>query len=139
MPTTRACRSRRCIGTWHELADLQKGRLGVTRGYSYGDEVDAAIKDGSLAVTEVPNVGRLMAMLAAGRIDLAIASDSVGYALAGEHPAARIVPASKPTASEVFYIAISKKSSAVSLVPEINRILADLKAQGVIEDILGRK
>jgi uncharacterized protein (TIGR02285 family) len=122
---------------WKELADLAPYRLGITRGYSYGDEIDGAIEVGRLRVTEVPTAERLFAMLARDRLDLALAGDSVGYTLAREQAHVNpIVPASKATGTDVYHIAISKKSEARHLVPAIDRILSELRRDGVVDRLI---
>jgi ABC-type amino acid transport substrate-binding protein len=74
-------------------------------------------------------------MLARGRLDLALANDFVGYALAANY-APIVVPAELPTGIDEFHIAISKNSNASDLIPEINRVIAELKQEGFLDDII---
>ena len=121
---------------WGGVEDLRGRVVGVTRGYSYGEEVDAAVAAGELEVIEVPTVEHLFSMLARGRVELALANDSVGYALARQSPQALIVPASRPTGTDVYYMALSRRSPSAHLMPAINGALAELKREGLIEQVM---
>lgn len=121
---------------WQGIEDLQRYRIGVTRGYSNGDLVDSSIEQGKLKVVLAPNVQQLFAMLANGRVDIVMANDVVGYSLARNYPRAAIKPARKAVLSEVFHIGISKKSAARELLPEINAAIKAMHEEGVIERIL---
>ncbi len=123
---------------WLTLEDLDGYTIGITMGYSYGDEIDLAIESGALSVTPVPTVEHLFAMLARNRIDSALATDAVGYALAEEYAAiAEIVPASKATGTDVYHLGFSKKSPARRMIPDINRVISELRADGVIDRLIG--
>ena len=124
---------------WNSIEELTRYKVGVTQGYSYGDEFDSAIQSGDLPVVQVSTVEHLFAMLSKERIDLAFANDSVGYALASQSgPEAEIIAAEKATGTEVHYIAFSKKSDAKKLIPQINRILSDLRGEGFIDQVFLR-
>jgi ABC-type amino acid transport substrate-binding protein len=84
----------------------------------------------------VPTVELLFAMLARGRVDVVLANDSVGYALARRYVDARIRPAEKPTGTDVYYLGLSRKSPAVELLPRINEILIELRREGVIDTLM---
>jgi uncharacterized protein (TIGR02285 family) len=122
---------------WEELPDLSTHTIGVTRGYSYGDEIDLAVVSGALSITPVPTVGHLFAMLARGRIDLALANDAVGYALALRYEQkAEIVPAKQATGTHVYHLAFSRKSNTRLLIPRINSIISELRDEGYIDGLM---
>lgn len=118
---------------WKRLEDFSPYSLGIVRGYSYGDEVDQALQKGELKATEVNTVDQLFTMLAGDRIDLALANDGVGFALARQHSKAEVVAANMATGEDVLYVAFSRRSEARRLIPQINEILAELRDQGVVE------
>ena len=118
---------------WKRLEDFSSYSLGVVRGYSYGDEVDQALQKGELKATEVNTVDQLFTMLAGDRVDLALANDGVGFALARQHTKAQVVAANMATGEDVLYMAFSRRSEARRLIPQINEILAELRGQGVVE------
>ena len=59
--------------------------LVVIRGHRYGEEIDKVIEAGFLTITEVTSVEQMFTMLARGRIDLALANATVGFASAKEY------------------------------------------------------
>ena len=121
---------------WASIEDLHGLRIGVTQGYSYGEELDRSFKKGDVIPVLAPTVEHLFEMLANGRINLALANDAVGYSLARKHPEAAILPSIRAVNSETFYIGISRKSPAVKLVPAINRAIEALRAEGTIDRIV---
>lgn len=124
---------------WDRIDDLAAYRVGITKGYTYGEDIDQAIETGLLPVVRVPTVDRLFAMLARDRVDMALANDNVGYALAGQYASGNeLVAADKATGKDVHYMAFSKKSPAQDLVPRVNRILSELRAEGVFEELFFR-
>ena len=45
-------------------------------------------------------------------------------------------PVKKPVQTNVYDMAFSKKSPAVQFIPQINQAIAELKAKGIIQNIL---
>lgn len=84
----------------------------------------------------------MFTMFVRGRTDLplALANDAVGYALAKQHaPANEIVAAEEAASEDTYYIGFSKKSSARQLISIINKVISDLREEGVIEKIIRGK
>ena len=121
---------------WNEVNDFQGIKVGVIRGYSYGEAIDRQIENGTIMAVFAPTVQHLFAMLANGRIDVALSNKSVGLSQIKKFPDASIRFAQRPTDTETFYMGLSKKSRAVELIPDINRILKKLNDDGVIERII---
>ena len=121
---------------WTSIDDLKGRKVGVVTGYSNGDRMDQAIAAGQINAIEAPNVRQLFLMLEAGRVELALANDAVGYELAKKHRRVAIKPARRALNSETFYIGISKKSDAVELIPAINAAMERLRRDGVIDRIV---
>ena len=124
------------IFEWDQIKDFYGKRVGIIQDYSYGATLEQAFKSKAITTIVAPTVEHLFAMLANNRIDLALANDAVGAALARKYPAAGIAPASKPTESDIFYLAISKKSLAVALIPKINQIIMALQSEGFIDRMI---
>ena len=123
---------------WRRLSDLTPYHIGVVRGHSYGSQVDKKLADGTLRVTEVTSAERLFVMLARGRVDLVFANESVGRALAHRHASSddAIAAARKALSVDVYHIAFSKRSPAQRLIPAINRIIAELREEQLIDKII---
>ena len=124
---------------WNVISDFHGLRIGVIDGYSYGEEIDREIQQGRIEVIKLQTVERMFIMLANDRIDLALATDAVGMVLAKKLPEAGIKAAKRPTDSDTYYLAISKKSPAVTLIPEINQIIKQLQSAGVIKSIVNNR
>ena len=118
---------------WDQIEDFYNKRVGIIQGYSYGETFEQAFESGAISTVKTPTVEHMFAMLANGRIDIALANNAVGAALVSKFPEAGIAAASKPTESDIFYLAISKKSSAVELIPKINQIIMALQSDGFID------
>jgi hypothetical protein len=69
-------------------------------------------------------------------VDLALANDSVGYAVSIQHANANINSASKPTATDVYSMGLPRKSTAVELLPQIKEILIELKREGAFDALM---
>jgi ABC-type amino acid transport substrate-binding protein len=123
---------------WQNPDDFKRYRIGGVRGHSYGEELDRMTADGSLAVVEVSSARQLFAMLAKGRIQLAIADRLVGASFADEYVDSdqRLLSVKKPLAGEVYHIAFSKKSETRHLIPVLNRVIAELKHEGVVQRLI---
>ena len=116
------------------LDDLLPFRVGVIRGYSYGKMVDAAIKGGRLKASEESSMRQLFMMLARDRVDLVLANDAVGYAMAKSYAEGEpIVPAKGATGEDVYRIGFSQRSKALELLPKVNRAIGELQAEGVFD------
>jgi len=122
---------------WQVTDDFIPYTMGVVTGYNYSKEIDRAIADNIIKTVKVKNVKQLLTMLAGGRIDVAIANKVVGAALIKkEFKNRNIVSMIKPIAEDSYYMAFSKKTSARELLPKINKVISDLKAEGLIENIV---
>lgn len=121
---------------WSTLRDFRGLKVGVISGYSYGAAVDGQIENGTITAVFAPTVDHLFAMLVNGRIDVALSNESVGSSQVNRFPDVPIRASRRPTDTETFYLGLSKKSWAVELIPDINRILKKLNDDGVIKRIL---
>ncbi len=121
---------------WNQIEDFFGKRVGIIQGYSYGEKLEQAFASKAITAVVAPTVEHMFAMLANGRIDLVLANDAVGAALTKDFPDTSIVAAKKPTESNFYYLAISKKSSAISLLPEINQLIITLQAEGFIDRVI---
>lgn len=122
---------------WKSIEDLTPYTIGVVSGYSYSDEIDAAIEGERLSVIKAPNARQLFRMLAGGRIDMAFANNFVGCSLASRNRGTLdVAAADRKVATATYYLGFSRKSPALSIVPEVNRAIVRLRENGEIDRIL---
>jgi polar amino acid transport system substrate-binding protein len=118
------------------LEDLRPYRIGVTIGYSYGKEFDKFLK--TMKVYEVPMDLHNYKKLLLHRIDIFPGNEIVAKGLFKKHPELRgkFIHSSKSFIEWTLHMTVSKKSPFASMIPEINRVLADFKNEGFIDEIV---
>lgn len=126
--------------TWSDFQDLKDLRIGLVKGYTYTDELLKAIEEVPLQVEYAASSEENLRKLHAGRLDLVEDDEAVINKLLVAQPEWRAVVrmADKPVAEFPFHMAFSKKSEAVSLLPEVNRVISELQAEGFMDKLLGR-
>lgn len=123
----------RAIGTIRDILD--KGLTVITyRGNGWHHKKVAGIGVSTIETWPVHNVWR---MLSSRRGDLVIEWPAGAYAgMAKVDAGQRIVEIDVSLDAMPFHLLISKKSGFVSILPEFNRIMGELKANGTIGQIL---
>ena len=123
---------------WDTLADFKKYKIGRTLGFSYGDEFYAAEKKFKYDILSARSDEANFKRLLVGRIDIFICNEGSAAELFRLHPEfkGKLVPAGKVFEKVNFYMAFSKKSKIVKLVPQINKIIAEMQKDGTIRAIL---
>ena len=118
------------------LRDLADYTVGVTRGYSYGQEFDDLLEtmDVDAANSDYLNYVKLMD----GRIDIFPGNEIVARGLFRKHPELRgkFVHSERSFIEWPLCMALSKESEFVGLLPEINRILTEMEASGFIDAVV---
>ena len=125
---------------WKEFRDLFPYRIGLVSGHNYGNPFLDAIVMYNLNVQYVTNYEQNFKKLDAGRVDIILINRSSTSEFLRKYPdyKARIRIAEKPFFIYDYYTAFSKKSPARLLIPEVNNVIAELKKEGVIDQILGK-
>ena len=125
---------------WGTAADFSGYVIGRTAGFNYGDAFNQAEKEYVFTVDEAATDLLNFKKLAAGRIDAFICNEIAAQHLFKAHPEFMGVFAAsaKPLKVVDLHMAFSKKTDAHELVPEIDRVIAELQAEGVFDRILGR-
>ena len=125
---------------WQNFSDLKPYTIGVIGGYSYGDAFLEAIGSQGLKTEEAVSTEVNFQKLYAGRIDFYLEDELVAKAVMANHEDWKgiLVFAPKPVTIYDYYMAISKKSPAVELIPELNKVIARMKSDGSIMRILER-
>ncbi len=113
---------------FRNMSDLSGLRVGVIRGWSYGDEFDAARKQKAFTISEIDSDELGMSMLRASRIDVMLSiQQSAQLVLGGSQD---IIASSKPLAEFPTYVAFPKSLKMTYLLARFNKALADAKQDG---------
>lgn len=115
------------------VADLRGKRVGVIRGWSYGDEFDEARKAGLMTVEEVNSDAQNFAKLSVGRLDVVIAIVEAAEPQLRIH---RDVQLAGAMAENPTYLAFSKSAGKLGFIERFNAALARLKKSGVVARIV---
>lgn len=113
------------------IKDLTGKRIGVMRGWTYGDEFEQAVADGTVIPdpvnTEQANFGRLLL----GRVD-AIVSAPESFALVRDmmDPRGLLVPLPRPLAVNKTYLSFPKSRNLASLLDRFNAELRRMRLDG---------
>lgn len=119
------------------LDDLRGKHLGVIRGWSYGNEFDAARRRGLFKTESVRSDANNFLKLAAGRIDAVVAIQVSGdAALKKLGLQKRIVPLDQPIAVNDTYLAFSKSSNQRPLLARFNEALAGMRRDGSLNGLV---
>lgn len=117
-----------------QIGDLFGKRVGVMRGWSYGDVFDQARAGGLIHVESVSSDEQNFQKLKNGRIDALLAiGDSVATLLAA-YPDIR--PSGTPLIQAPAYLAFAKGMGHVDLLRRFDQVIRDMKASGEFRQIL---
>lgn len=127
--------------SWNTLADLNDYMIGVIKGYYSHDLIEQAITQGhKIKLVSLYEQERGIKMLTLGRLDFVIllhASEKnyeQEYNLQGQ-----LLHMEKPWVNSQYQLTLSKKSKALSFLPRINQVIAEVKADGTIQQIIEEK
>jgi polar amino acid transport system substrate-binding protein len=124
---------RRDDARYASLADLKGKRVGVIRGWSYGDAFDSARRSGAMRVDDVGSDTQNFAKLEAGRLDVVLAIAEAAEPQLTKHPAVRLAGTliENPT-----YLAFNKSAGMLPFIERFNLALAKLKQSGDAKKIV---
>lgn len=123
----------------NKLDEIENYSIGVTRGYSYGVELDSILKrigHASVVDSDLQN----FQMLDIGRIDVFPCNEIVASSLFKKYPElkGKFIASNKSFIDWILHMGISKKSALVKRLPEINRIITSLKRENFIQNTISR-
>lgn len=127
--------------SWEKFEDLKGIRIGVTAGYNYGDEFSKAEKELGLDTDPAEGEVKNFQKLTMGRTDVFICYEISGKSILEKDAKLQeqVGMVEKPVLAELpFYLAVSKKSTAVNLIPKINEAIFAIKGDGTLDKLLGR-
>ena len=117
---------------FNSIRDLFGKRVGVTRGWSYGDDFDLAIKYDQVTAESTGGDQQNFSKLALGRIDAVLAIVESGERLLekGTKEYADIRMAKTLLVSNQAYLAFAKKANQLPSIALFNKELAKMKKDG---------
>ncbi|MGL6041993.1 MAG: substrate-binding periplasmic protein [Deefgea sp.] len=126
---------------WQELADLKGRSVGITNGYSYGQEWEKLILNRTLLPDQANTDAQNFAKLLANRIDAFPCEEIIGMHIIrhqfGAQAIQQINISSKPVHEETMHLLISRHHpQAAELMRRFNAGLAQMKRNGELDAIL---
>lgn len=123
---------------WQTIDDLKPYTIGIVSGYTYQDKMDQAIEKNIIKTEKVNTAESNFKKLLGKRFDAFLESESVVISFFQKYPEYRnhITHAPQIVSKDVFRIGISKNSPFAEMLPEINRVIQEMKEDGTIERIM---
>lgn len=125
---------------WQDLSDFKELRIGLTRGYTYTDELWSLAESAPERVSVVNTDRQNLKMLALGRIDLFPVDEITGWYLAQSYlapeQARRLETLPRPlTVVKGHVLFLKGTPDSLSLLNAFNQGLAELSASGRLEQL----
>lgn len=123
------------------MADLAGKRVGVIRGWSYGEAFDAARRSGQFQCEEVGADAHNFAKLLRGRLDHVVATELGGRVLL-QLPGfeGRITPGAAPLGVTPIHLALQRgQEGAAALLASFNAAIERLYRDGQVEPLVARE
>lgn len=126
---------------WNSFEDLKPYRICLINGYTYDKDFISAVNTLKLNIILAQTVEQALMMLHAERFDLAVMDEVVARYQIGRNPqwASSLRESRAPVGKVTYHMAFSRYSPARKLIPEINRMLDEMKSDGAIDKILLKK
>jgi polar amino acid transport system substrate-binding protein len=119
------------------LESLRGRRLGVLRGWTYGDAFELARAQNWFDVEEASGDGLNIDKLINNRIDAAlIPREAADLILSMSDAIGRVAPLDTPFLSESTYLAFAKSANKKPLIEALNGALAEMRADGSYDLLL---
>jgi polar amino acid transport system substrate-binding protein len=123
---------------FNHLADLKGMRVGVLRGWSYGDEFDQARKAGLFSVEVVSTDKQNFGKLERDFLDAVLAVEQTGDGVlaGGDFPSVRML--SNPLTENPSHLAFHKSAGQTTLLARVDAVIARLRASGEHARLIAR-
>lgn len=116
------------------VEDLAQLRIGVIRGWSYGERFDLARRAGHFTVEETPSDEQNFSKLDLARLDAVLAVAEAGAARMATHVNLQAAPT--PLALNVTFLAFAKSAGKQALLKRFDRTLKAMHANGEFQRIV---
>jgi polar amino acid transport system substrate-binding protein len=117
-----------------KVTDLKGKKVGVLRGWSYGDDFDNLRKANRLQAEEVNSDEQNFRKLAAHRLDVLLVVRESGLALFPKYPDITLAPV--PLSNSHTFLAFSKASHRKELLDRFNQTLREMKKTGELQKLI---
>lgn len=127
---------------WNNFEELKLLKIGITRGFNYGDKFWAAAKKYKFMLEKTSDDNKTIKMLLSKRVDIIILNKSVAQDIISKNIdlKGKLTYSLKPVSQSTYYMALSrKKRSYYKLLPKINEAIKTLKSKGIIEKIVNNQ
>ncbi|MBI4806327.1 MAG: amino acid ABC transporter substrate-binding protein [Desulfovibrio sp.] len=119
------------------IQSLKGKRLGVLRGWSYGDEFDKAKAEGLFIVEEVESDAQNLAKLKNDRLDAVLAIKESGeVGMSGFGSTRAFIALEPPLTEKPTYLAFSKQVNKSELLGAFNEALSSMRQDGTLDKIV---
>ena len=123
---------------WEKIDELQPYTIGLVSNYIHDETFLEAIERGILKTEPCLSYEEGIKKLLYSRMDILLGNETVIYSLIKAHPEwkGKIKYSSTFVSQHSYRIGISKKSPLMAFLPEINRLIREMKTDGTIDHIL---
>jgi polar amino acid transport system substrate-binding protein len=117
-----------------EIGDLKGKKVGVLRGWSYGDDFDNARKANELTAEEVASDDQNFQKLDQGHLDAVVAINESGNALLPKFKS--IGYAANPLSQNPTYLTFAKSANKTAVLKQFDQAIKDMKKSGEFQKIV---
>jgi len=117
------------------IGDLKGKKVGVLRGWSYGDDFDNARKANTLMAEEVASDDQNFQKLDQGRLDAVIAINETGIALMPKYT--NVGFAATPLSQGPTYLTFAKSAKHTDILKQFDQAIKDMKKSGEFQKLVG--
>ncbi len=117
------------------VGSLAGKRVGVVRGWSYGDAFDKAVLDGLITVEEVSADAQNFQKLAARRLDAVLAIDEAGAALLKAGKLTDVQRSPRYLFENSTYLAFNKRAGQTGTLKKFNTAIVTMKKTGELHSL----
>ena len=119
------------------VESLKGKRVGVLRGWSYGEDFDKAAKAGEILTEEVGGDAGNFEKLAAGRLDAVIAiKEAAAAVIAAAGYGGKVTALDPPLAVSPTFLAFAKSQGKTAMLEDFNVALAAMRQDGSFDRIV---
>ena len=122
---------------FRELKDLQEKRVGVMRGWTYGDEFDQAVAAGWFEPDQVGDDRTNFQRLLLGRVDVVVAAPETWVLIREEvDPHGLIVELDTPLTVNRTYLSFPKSRNMTDVLQRFNTEIRRMRDDGTMDELV---